>query len=133
MRRLACLSLVLVSAAMPAAAGAQGLLGAPQIGTTPAATPTVAVPQTTNQSQVPGSGGGLGSTETLGILAFGIALIVVIAVIILTDARRKAPVPENEELGGETASLHRHRQMKAQRRAKGRDAKAQRKKNRPRR
>jgi hypothetical protein len=131
MRRLVCLSLVLLSAAMPATAGAQGLLGTPQIGTP--TTPTVTTPATTNQSQVPGSGGGLTSTETLGILAFGIALIVVIAVIILTDARRRAPVAETEEFDGETPSLHRHRQIKAHRRAKGREAKAQRKKNRPRR
>jgi hypothetical protein len=133
MRRLACLSLVLLSAAMPAAAGAQGLLGAPQIGTPTTPAPTLTTPATTNQSQVPGSGGGLTSTETLGILAFGIALIVVIAVIILTDARSKAPVADTEEFDGETPSLHRHRQIKAHRRAKGREAKAQRKKNRPRR
>ncbi len=130
MRRLACLSAAVLAAALPASAGAQGLLGSPQIGS-PTPTQTVTTPATSPASQVPGSGG-LSATETIGILAFGIGLIVVIAVIILTDARRKAPVAEQEELGGETASLHRHRQIKQRRRAKDREAKAQRKKNRPR-
>ena len=128
MRRLACLSVVIALGAWPAAAGAQGLLNTPQI-----APPTVPATPTQTVVKPPSSGGGgLNTAETIGIFAFGIGLIAVIAIIIMGDARRKAPVAAQEELGGETASLHRHRQVKAKRRAQGREAKAQRKKNRPR-
>ncbi len=128
MRRLACLSVVIALCAWPAAAGAQGLLNTPQI-----APPTVPQPtQTVTKAPTSNGDGGLNTAETIGLFAFGIGLIVVIAIIIVGDARSKAPVAAPEDLGGETASLHRHRQVKARRRAKGREAKAQRRKNRPR-
>jgi hypothetical protein len=127
MRRLACLSAVIALCAWPVAAGAQGLLNSPQI-----APPTVPQTQTVTKAPTSNGGGGLNTAETIGLFAFGIGLIAVIAVIIVSDARSKAPVAEQEDLGGETASLHRHRQVKAKRRAQGREAKAQRKKNRPR-
>jgi hypothetical protein len=130
MRRIACLSAVLALAVTPACAGAQSLLGTPQVGTptTPAPTVTATTPSNTS-----GSSTGLTAAEEIGLFAFGIGLIAVIAVIILADARRRSPATE-EELhgGGETPSLRRHRQIKQRRRARDRDAKAQRKKNRPR-
>jgi hypothetical protein len=127
MRRLACLATAFVLAALPAAAAAQSLLTTPQIGPS---VQTVTTPVTTSSNK--GSGGGLSTATEIGIFAFGIGLIAVIAVIILSDARRKAPVPERDEREVEAESMVKHhKQIKQRRRAQGRDAKRQRKKNRP--
>jgi hypothetical protein len=127
MRRIACLLAVVALAALPAAAGAQSLLGSPQIGNP---TPTTSTTPATNPNAAP-NGGGLTTAEEIGLFAFGVGLLAVIAVIIVTDARRKAPVAQLED--DEPTMVKHHKQVKQRRRAQGREAKRQRKKNRPRR
>jgi hypothetical protein len=122
MRRLACLIVLLALAAMPALAGAQSLFGTP---TVPTPTTATAPPATT--SKAPSSG--MSTLAEFGIFAFGIGAIAVIAVIILTDARRRAPVVAEDAV--EEAPAHLHSREKKKRRAKGREARNQRKKNRP--
>ena len=125
MRRLACLVVLLALAATPASAGAQSsLLGTPQI-----PTPTTATAPVATTAKAPASG--LSTLAEFGIFAFGIGAIVVVAVVILTDARRRAPVVVDDEV--EEAPAHLHSREKRKRRAKGREARNQRRKNRPKR
>jgi hypothetical protein len=124
MRRLASLLAVIVVAMLPASAGAQSLLGTPQIGT-----PTVTATAPPDTSSVAPSTG-LSTFDEVLIFVGGIGLIVIIAVIILRDAHRRAPATE-ESLREWTAGPKRPADVQKRRRAKARHVRQQRKKNRP--
>jgi hypothetical protein len=124
MTRLACLFAILALAALPAAAGAQiSALGAqttPATATTPAATSTSS-----------GGSSDLSTFDEVLIFVGGIGLIAVIAVVILLDARRRAPATEEDMRIGAADKRHSPADRR-RRRARARHARAQRKKNRPR-
>ena len=108
---------------MPATAGAQSLLGTPQIPTTPT---TTTVPVATT-AKAPSTG--LSTVEEFGIFAFGIGAI--------PDDRRDHPHRRPPSRAGDRGvSVERHRRTftreKKRRRAKGREAK-QHEENRPKR
>jgi hypothetical protein len=111
--------------AVAAPAGAQQ---APTLGAPP--TPTV-TPQTV-QSTTGAGNGGLKTWQEVLIFAAGIILIGGIAVAILTDSRERArKIRHGGPVTEPGAAPHRHKQRsKEQARAKGRAAKAARRRNR---
>lgn len=114
--------------APPAAALAQnpfGPLPQAQQPTQTASTPTG------SSSSSSGDSGGLKSWQELLIFMGGVVLIVGIGYAIVTDARRNAPVKEGEEGHiGERPKLVPKSRTKPVRRAKSRQARAARKRNR---
>lgn len=124
-RPLAIAALLWVLAA-PAAALAQNPFGPLPQPVTP--TPTTTTSNTTTTS---GDSGGLASWQEVLIFLGGVVLIVGIGYAIVTDARRNAPVREGEEghIGERGRPLPKAR-TKPVRRAKARQARAARKRNR---
>jgi hypothetical protein len=93
--------------------------------------PTTATSTTGGTSTTSGDSGGLQSWQEILIFMAGVALIIGIGYAIVTDARRNAPVKEGEEghIGERVKALPKAR-TKPVRRAKSRQARAARKRNR---
>jgi hypothetical protein len=126
LRRPLAIAALLCVLAPPAAALAQNPFGPlPQ-----AQQPTQTATTSTGSSTTSGSGG-LQSWQEILIFMGGVVLIVGIGYAIVTDARRNAPVKEGEEshIGQPTKLLPKAR-TKPVRRAKARQARAARKRNR---
>jgi hypothetical protein len=118
---LAVLVLALAASA-PAVAQQTPTLGAPDTTTSAPVTPV-----TTTTS----GNGGLKTWQELLIFAAGLALIAGIAFAILGDARESASKLGHGRVETDRRNLHQHHQKTKQRsRAKGRAAKAQRRRNR---
>ena len=119
-------ALVVAALAAPAAAVAQSpFLPLPQ-----GAQPTVQQPAVTTSSS---GGGGLKTWQEVLIVAAGLVLIAGIAMAILGDARRRAPVATRavEDDPVRKAELaHQRRRAKQHARRRAKDARAQRKRNR---
>jgi hypothetical protein len=127
LRRPIAIAAVLCLLAAPAAALAQNPFGPlPQ----PAAPPTDTTNSGTSTSSS-GDSGGLQSWQEVLMFLGGVVLIAGIGYAIVTDARRNAPVKEGEEghIGERTKLLPKAR-TKPVRRAKARQARAARKRNR---
>jgi hypothetical protein len=93
--------------------------------------PTQTVTTSGNTSSNNGDSGGLSSWQELLIFLGGVILIIGIGYAIVTDARKNAPVKEGEigHIGEPTKPLPKAR-TKPVRRAKARQARASRKRNR---
>lgn len=127
LRRPLAIAALLCVLAPPAAALAQNPFGPlPQ-----AQQPTQTATTSTGSSTTSGDSGGLQSWQEILIFMGGVVLIVGIGYAIVTDARRNAPVKEGEEshIGQPTKLLPKAR-TKPVRRAKARQARAARKRNR---
>jgi hypothetical protein len=127
LRRRIAIAAVLCLLAAPTAALAQNPFGPlPQ----PAAPSTDTTTSNTSTS-TSGDSGGLQSWQEVLMFLGGVVLIVGIGYAIVTDARRNAPVKEGEEghIGERTKLLPKAR-TKPVRRAKARQARAARKRNR---
>ena len=127
LRRPLAIAAVLCMLALPAAALAQNPFGPlPQ-----PATPTTTATTSNNTTTTSGDSGGLASWQEVLIFMGGVVLIVGIGYAIVTDARRNAPVREGEEghIGERLKHLPKAR-TKPVRRAKARQARAARKRNR---
>ena len=127
LRRPLAIAALLCVLAPPAAALAQNPFGPlPQ-----AQQPTQTATTSTGSSTSSGDSGGLKSWQEVLIFMGGVALIVGIGYAIVTDARRNAPVKEGEEghIGERPKFLPKAR-TKPVRRAKARQARAARKRNR---
>jgi hypothetical protein len=126
-RRPLALAAVLFVLAPSAAALAQnpfGPLPAPQ-------EPTQTATTSTGSSSNTGDEGGLQTWQEVLIFMGGVVLIIGIGYAIVTDARRNAPVKEGEEGHiGERARFVPKSRTKPVRRAKARQARAARKRNR---
>lgn len=134
MTRALVLCCLLPAVAWPAVAGAQGNPFGPITPAVPPPTQTQTTPTTPGSPDT--SGDGLGTTSEILIFLAGVVLIGGIGFAIVRDARRKAPVTEDEAAGahqthGKSAGT-RKAQTKAQARKKGKAAKAARRHNRPR-
>jgi hypothetical protein len=127
MRRALVLA-VLALAATPAAALAQNSPLAPLPQPAPD-TSTVQVQTTPNTSSSTGDDSGLSTFGQVLLYGTGALLLAGIAVMVVRDARRRAPVDELPSQPRGTHSPQRH----ARSRAKAKAAKAQRKRNRSRR
>jgi hypothetical protein len=127
LRRSLALAALLCVLAPPAATLAQS----PFAPLPPAQQPTETATTTGSSSTTSGDSGGLKSWQELLIFMGGVVLIVGIGYAIVTDARRNAPVKEGEEghIGQRAKFLPKSR-TKPVRRAKARQARAARKRNR---
>ena len=127
LRRPLAIAALLCVLAPPAAALAQSPFAPlPQ-----AQEPTQTGTTSTGSSTSSGDSGGLKSWQEVLIFMGGVALIVGIGYAIVTDARRNAPVKEGEEGHiGERAKFLPKSRTKPVRRAKARQARAARKRNR---
>jgi hypothetical protein len=127
MRRPLALAAVLWVLAPTAAAFAQSPFAPlPQ-----AQEPTQTATTSGTSSSTTGDSGGLKSWQEILIFMGGVVLIVGIGYAIVTDARRNAPVKEGEEGHiGERAKFVPKARTKPVRRAKARQARASRKRNR---
>jgi hypothetical protein len=97
----------------------------------PQAQTQTATTSTTSGSTSTGDSGGLASWQEVMIFLGGVALIVGIGYYIVSDARRSAPVAEGEEGHiGERPRFVPKSRTKPVRRAKSRQARAARKRNR---
>lgn len=124
--RLALLSTVLALVACAPALGQGAFSPLPQAA--PDTTPTAA---TTTTTKTASDQGGLKRWQEILLFMGGVALIGGIAYAILSDARRLAPVSENEASGhGITAAGARKAQSKEQARKRAKAARAARKRNR---
>ena len=121
---LAAVLFVLAPCAVALAQNPFGPLPAPQ-------EPTQTATTSTGSSSTTGDQGGLKSWQEVLIFMGGVVLIVGIGYAIVTDARRNAPVKEGEEGHiGERARFVPKSRTKPVRRAKARQARAARKRNR---
>ncbi len=131
--RLLVLGCLVHAVAVPAVAGAQGNPFGPVGPQVAPPTQTEPAPTTTTGN---GADEGLGRTSEILIFLAGVGLIGGIGFAIVRDARRKAPVTEDEAAGAHQthgkAAGTRKAQTKAQARKKGKAAKAARRHNRPR-
>jgi hypothetical protein len=127
LRRPIALAVLLCVLALPAAALAQ----TPFSPLPPAQEPTQTATTSGSSSSTTGDTGGLKSWQEVLIFMGGVALIVGIGYGIVTDARRSAPLKEGEEghIGQQSKLLPKAR-TKPVRRAKARQARAARKRNR---
>jgi hypothetical protein len=128
LRRPLAIAAVLCVLAPPAAALAQNPFGPlPQ----PAAPTTGTTTNSGGTTTTSGDSGGLASWQEVLIFLGGVALIIGIGYAIVTDARRNAPVKEGEEghIGDRLRPVPKAR-TKPVRRAKARQARASRKRNR---
>jgi hypothetical protein len=125
LRRPLAIAAVLCVLAPPAAALAQSPFS-------PLPQPVEPTTTTTNNTTTTsGDSGGLASWQEILIFLGGVVLIIGIGYAIVTDARRNAPVKEGEEghIGERLKHLPKSR-TKPVRRAKARQARAARKRNR---
>jgi hypothetical protein len=126
-RRPLALAVVLFVLAPPVAALAQS----PFAPLPPAQEPTQTATTSTGSSTNTGDSGGLKSWQEILLFMGGVVLIVGIGYAIVTDARRNAPVKEGEEGHiGERSRFVPKSRTKPVRRAKARQARAARKRNR---
>jgi hypothetical protein len=128
MRRALVLA-VLALAAPPVAARAQDNNALSPIPQPAPDTSTVQVQTTPNTSSSTSDGSGLGTFGDVLLYGSGALLLAGIAVLVVRDARRRAPVEELPSQPRGTHSPQRH----ARARAKAKAARAQRKRNRSRR
>jgi hypothetical protein len=122
------LALTVLALVAPAGALAQGSPLAPL----PQPLPDTSTAQVQTTSNTPGSttaDSGLGTTGEILLYGTGALLLFGIALLVVRDARRRAPVEEQPAQPRGTASPQRH----ARARAKAKAAKAQRRRNRARR
>jgi opacity protein-like surface antigen len=129
LRRLLVIAVLACVLAPPAAAVAQNPFGPlPQAQQETQADTTTTGSSSSNSND---EGGGLRTWQQVLIFMGGVVLIVGIGYAIVTDARRNAPVKEGEEshIGQPTKALPKAR-TKPVRRAKARQARAARKRNR---
>jgi hypothetical protein len=126
LRRPLAIAAVLCVLAPPAAALAQSPFSPLPQPVEPTTTTT-----TNNTTTTSGDSGGLASWQEILIFLGGVVLIIGIGYAIVTDARRNAPVKEGEEghIGERLKHLPKSR-TKPVRRAKARQARAARKRNR---
>jgi len=127
LRRTLALAAAICLLALPAAALAQN----PFSPLPPAQEPTQTATTSTSSSTTSGDDGGLKSWQQILIFMGGVILIVGIGYAIVTDARRNAPLKEGEEghIGERQRFIPKSR-TKPVRRAKARQARAARKRNR---
>jgi hypothetical protein len=127
LRRPLAIAALLWVLALPAAAFAQNPFGPlPQ-----AQQPTQTATTNTGSSTSTSDNGGLKTWQEILLFMGGVILIVGIGYAIVTDARRNAPVKEGEEGHiGQAAKFLPKARTKPVRRAKARQARAARKRNR---
>jgi hypothetical protein len=127
LRRPLAIAALLWVLALPAAASAQNPFGPlPQ-----AQQPTQTATTNTGSSTSTSDNGGLKTWQEILLFMGGVILIVGIGYAIVTDARRNAPVKEGEEGHiGQAAKFLPKARTKPVRRAKARQARAARKRNR---
>jgi hypothetical protein len=127
LRRPLAIAALLWVLALPAAASAQNPFGPlPQ-----AQQPTQTATTNTGSSTSTSDNGGLKTWQEMLLFMGGVILIVGIGYAIVTDARRNAPVKEGEEGHiGQAAKFLPKARTKPVRRAKARQARAARKRNR---
>jgi hypothetical protein len=127
LRRPLAIAALLWVLALPAAASAQNPFGPlPQ-----AQPPTQTATTNTGSSTSTSDNGGLKTWQEILLFMGGVILIVGIGYAIVTDARRNAPVKEGEEGHiGQAAKFLPKARTKPVRRAKARQARAARKRNR---
>jgi len=127
LRRTLAIAILLCALAPPVAAVAQQSPFSPL----PQAQTQAPTTTTSNTSTSNGDSGGLANWQELLIFMGGVALIIGIGYAIVTDARRNAPVKDQElgHIGEPTKQLPKAR-TKPVRREKARAARAARKRNR---